>query len=273
MVLPEGFVVPPWYLLVPLLVVFLSAVSLLWTLEPPVTDRTVLAFAPWMMIGAAAHVLYRLEVYPDAIAVLFASPGVYLVTATVGGLVWILGTFLEAAGLQRTAERFLGSVGVVVFAVSVIVVLVVGWEHGAVQPFWPVVAVVVSGLVTALAWLVLGLWFTDVAATTGATGALVVFGHALDGISTAIGYDVLGASEEVPVSRMILEAGGSLPTAEYIGAGWLFVAVKIALAMVVLGLFREYVDADPSQGRFLLALIAALGLGPGVHNVLLFAVA
>ncbi|RQG98840.1 DUF63 family protein [Natrarchaeobius oligotrophus] len=272
MVVPEGFVLPPWYLLVPLLVVFFGTATLLWTLEPPVTDRTVLAFAPWMMIGATAHVLYRLEVYPDAAAVLFASPGVYLVTATVGGLVWILGAFLEAGGLQRSKDRFLGIVGVVFFATSVLALLVESWNSGAFQPFWPVVAVVATGVVTALVWLALGLWFTDVAAVTGATGALVVFGHALDGISTAVGYDVLGASEEVPLSRLILEAGGALPTAEYVGAGWLFVVVKIVLAVVVLSLFKAYVEEEPTQARFLLALIAAVGLGPGVHNVLLFAV-
>ena len=272
MVLPEGFALPPWYLLGPLLVVLGGILALLWALEPPVTDRTVLAFAPWMMFGSTLHVLHRLGAYPDSIAVLFASPSVYLVTAVVAGLAWIAGILLYAGGLQPTIERVVGVAGTGFFAVFAMMTLLNSWDAGTFEPFWPVIAVVVSGIVTALAWLALGLWFTDVAATTSRTGALLVFGHALDGVSTAIGYDVLGAHEEVPASRVILEAGEALPIAEYVGAGWLFVLVKVALAMVVLGLFKEYVEEAPRQARTLLGLVAAIGLGPGVHNTLLFLV-
>ncbi|SDQ24946.1 DUF63 family protein [Natronobacterium texcoconense] len=272
MVLPEGFVLPPWYLLVPILVVLGGVLALLWELEPPVTDRTVVAFVPWMMFGSTLHVLYRTGAYPENIEVLFTSPGVYLITAIIAGFAWIVGIFLYEGGLQPTIERVVGVTGTGFFAVFAMLAIGRSLGAGTFEPFWPVIAVVVSGIVTALAWLALGLWFTDVAATTGATGALVVFGHTLDGISTAIGYDVLGASEEVPVSRMILEAGTALPTADYIGGGWLFVLVKVLLALVILGLFKEYVEEEPRQARTVLALIAAIGLGPGVHNTLLFVV-
>ncbi|GAB3667473.1 DUF63 family protein [Halopiger thermotolerans] len=272
MVLPEGFTLPPWYLLVPLLVVLGGTLALLWALEPPVTDRTVIAFSPWMMFGATLQVLYRLEAFPDGIAVLFTAPSVYLVTAIVAGLVWVVGIFLQAGGLQPTIERVVGIAGTGFFVVFATFIVLSGWNAGSFEPFWPVIAVVVSGVVTALAWLALGLWFTDVAATTGATGALVVFGQTIDGVSTAVGYAVLGAGEEVPLSRAILEVGEALPTAEYIGAGWLFVLVKVVLAMVVLGLFKEFVEEEPRQARTILGLLAAIGLGPGVHNTLLFMV-
>ncbi|ARS88332.1 DUF63 family protein [Natrarchaeobaculum aegyptiacum] len=272
MVLPEGFVLPPWYLLGPTLVILGGVVAFLWSLDPPVTDRTVLAFTPWMMFGSTLHVLHRLEAYPPEIAIMFATPSVYLVSAVVAGLAWIGGILLHAAGLQPTIERFLGITGTGFFVVFAMFAIVTSLEVGTFQPFWPVIATVVAGIVTALAWLALGLWFTDVAATTGVTGAIVVFGHALDGVTTAVGYDVLGAHEEVPLSRLVLETAGGLPTAEYVGAGWLFVLVKVVLALVVLGLFREFVREAPRQARLLLAFIAAVGLGPGVHNVLLFMV-
>lgn len=273
MVLPEGFVLPPWYLLVPTLVILGGVVAFLWSLGPPVTDRTVLAFTPWMTFGSTLHVLYQLEAYPDAIAVLFASPSVYLVTAIVAGLAWIAGVLLQAAGLQPTIERVLGVTGVGFFVVFTGYALLAGLSQGTFQPFWPVIAVVAAGVVSAVAWLALGLWFTTVAATTGLTGAIVVFGHALDGVSTAVGYDVLGAREDVPLSRLVLEAGESLPTADYVGAGWLFVLVKVLVAMVVLGLFKEFVEESPRQARLLLAFVAAVGLGPGTYNTLLFLVA
>ncbi|SER55288.1 DUF63 family protein [Natrinema salaciae] len=273
MVLPEGFVVPPWYLLVPVVVILGSVIALLWAIEPPVTDRTVLAFAPWMMFGATLHVLYKIDAFPASIEPLFTAPMVYAVTAILAGIVWIVGVFLHVGGLQSTIPRFVGIAGTAFFAVFTMFALFQSLDLGTFEPFWPVISVVIAGIVTAIAWIALSLWFTDVAATTGATGALVVFGHTLDGVTTAIGYDVLAAGEDVPLSLLILEAGEALPTADYIGAGWLFVLVKVALAMGILGLFREYVEEAPRQARTLLALVAAVGLGPAVHNVLLFTVA
>lgn len=270
MVLPEGFVLPPWYLLVPILVILVGIVALLWALEPPVTDQTVLAFAPWIMFGSALHVLHRLEAYPDSIEVLFATPSVYLVAAIIAGAAWIVAIFLYAGGLQPTIPRFLGVSGTAFFAVFAMVILNIGWAKETFNLFWPVITVVVAGIATAIAWIALGLWFTDVAATTSHTGALVVFGHTLDAVSTALGYDVLGTGETVPLSRLILEAGDALPTAAYIGAGWLFILVKVLLSLVILGLFKEYVEDQPQQARIVLAGVAAIGLGPGVHNVLLF---
>lgn len=272
MVVPEGFVVPPWYLLVPLVLVLAGIVALLWALEPPVTDATVVAFAPWMMFGSTLHVLYKLEAYPSTIEPLFSAPSVYLTTAVAAGLVWIVASFVYAAGLQPSIERVVGVVGTGFFAVFAMLVLFTGWELGTFQPFWPVISIVVTGIIAAIAWVALSLWFTEVAAVTGLTGAFVVFSQALDGVSTAIGYDILGAHEAVPVSRLVLEAGADLPISEYVGAGWLFVLLKVALALVVVGLFKEFVREAPRQGRLLLALIAAVGLGPGTHNVLLFIV-
>ncbi|WP_254808509.1 DUF63 family protein [Natronosalvus amylolyticus] len=270
MVLPEGFVLPPWYMLVPLVVVLTGVVALLWVLEPPVTDETVLAFTPWMMLGSTLHVLYKLGELPSSIEVLFSAPTVYATTAIVAGLTWIGGSFLYAAGLQRSIERVLGITGTSFFIVFAMFTVISGWQMGNFDPFWPVISVVVAGIVAGLAWVGLSLWLTDVAAITGLTGAIVVFSHSLDGVSTAIGYDVLGGTEEVPASRLILEAGEALPTAEFIGAGWLFVLVKVVLALVIVALFKEYVRDAPRQARTILAFVAAVGLGPGVHNVLLF---
>lgn len=272
MVLPEGFVLPPWYILVPLVLVLLGVGALLWVLEPPITDRTVIAFAPWMMFGSALHVLHRLEAFPSNVEVLFGTPTVYLSTAVVAGFVWVLACFLYAAGLQRSIDRVVGVVGTGFFSVFAMFTLLIGWETGSFHPFWPVISVVGAGVLTAVAWIAVSLRATEVAAVTGLTGALVVFSQALDGVSTAIGYDRLGAGEEVPVSRAILELAEALPTYEYVGAGWLFAVAKVALAVAVVWLFTDFVREEPRRARAILALVAAVGLGPGTHNVLLFTV-
>ncbi|WP_394741134.1 DUF63 family protein [Natronococcus roseus] len=269
MVLPEGFALPPAQFLVPLAVAAVAVAAALWSADPPVTDRTVLAFVPWMLFGSSLHVLHRFEAYPDDLAVLFGTPSVYVITGTVAGAVWLGGITLERTGAV-SSEPPVAAVGTLGFVGAA--ATAVGVQGGFGDVFWPLLSVVLTVLVTAGVWAALGRRYERVAAVTGATGALVVFGHTLDGISTAIGFDVLGASEEVPLSLLILEAGHALPTAEYVGGGWLFAVVKIALALVIVGLFREYVEDAPRQGRALLALLAAVGLGPGAHNVLLFLV-
>jgi uncharacterized membrane protein len=107
----------------------------------------------------------------------------------------------------------------------------------------------------------------------GAVGALAVVGHALDGVSTAVGIDVLGFGERTPLSRVIIEAAAALPTADAIGAGWLFVVVKLVVASVVVVLLADLMREDPREGSLLLGFVAAVGLGPGAHNLLLFAIA
>jgi uncharacterized membrane protein len=270
MVLPEGFALPPWQLLVSLAVLVIGVGAALWSLQPVVTDRTVLAFAPWMMFGSSLHVLHRLGAYPDDLAVLFGTPSVYVVTGGVAGATWLGALALERSGTGPANEAVVAVVGTASFAVTA--ASAVALQGGVGDVFWPALSVVLTVVVTALVWLGIDRRYERVAAVTGATGALVVFGHTLDGISTAIGYDVLGASEEVPLSLLILEAGEALPTAEYVGGGWLFVLAKVALAAGIVGLFREYIEEAPRQGRMLLAFVAAVGLGPGTHNVLLFLV-
>jgi uncharacterized membrane protein len=270
MVLPEGFALPPWQLLVPLAVLVVGVGAALWSADPRIGDRTVLAFAPWMMFGSSLHVLHRLGVYPDDFAILFGTPSVYIITGAVAGATWLAGIALGRTGVGPAAEATVAVVGATSFAVTAASAVAV--QGGLGDVFWPVISIVLTVLVTALVWLAIDRRYERVAAVTGTTGALVVFGHTLDGVSTAIGYDVLGASEEVPLSLLILEAGDALPTAEYIGGGWLFVLAKVALAAGIVGLFREFVEEAPRQARALLAFVAAVGLGPGTHNVLLFLV-
>jgi len=58
-----------------------------------------------------------------------------------------------------------------------------------------------------------------------------------------------------------------------VGEGWLFLLVKLAVASAVVWLFAGYIRETPGEGYLLLGFVAAVGLGPAAHNLLLFAVA
>lgn len=265
MVLPEGTTVPPLPHLLVLAVGLAVLAGQLRRDRPRVSEAVVVAFAPWMVVGSSLHVLYQLGAAPDAVAPFLGSPAVYATTALAAGAVWLLSRRISPQPL-----RVLAGIGVTLLVVTVSATLAVGGVRRLVVPIIALLAGVVLGLV---AWYVLRGRRPTETATTGRVGLLVVLAHAIDGVSTAAGVDVLGFGERTPASRAIMDLAGALPTAELIGVGWLFVLVKLVVATAVVALFAEYVREAPSRGYALLGVIAAVGLGPGAHNLLLFAVA
>ncbi len=266
-VLPAGFALPPLPYLLGLLAASAAVGAWLWRLRPAVTGDTVLGLVPWMGVGSALHALYVLELAPSAVRPLLGTPAVYATGFVALGLAWAAAE--RSAVTPVAVARRLALAGGIVLAVAVAAVLALA---GSVSVLWPAVGLALAAALTVGTWRLL-LAAAPAAAATGAAGVVVVFAHALDGASTAIGVDVLGYGERTPASRVILEAAGALPTAELLGVGWLFVAVKLGVAGAVVWLFADFVEDDPRQGYLLLAVVAAVGLGPGVHNLLLYAAA
>lgn len=265
MVLPAGSAVPPLPHLLVLVAAAAAVGGLLWRQRPAVGEPVVLALAPWMVVGAALHVGYQVGLVPGAVAPLFGSPAVYLTTAIVAGATWVV-----ASAATHTPARTLAAVGVALLVATIVAVLTLGGVERVVVP--------VGGLALGLAlggatWIGLRRVRPADVTTTGRVGVLVLVAHGLDGASTALGVDVLGFGERTPASRAIMDFAATLPTAEVVGVGWLFVLVKLAVAGAVVVLFADYVREDPGPGYALLGLIAAVGLGPGAHNLLLYAVA
>jgi len=267
-VLPEGFALPPLPYLLALLVGLGVVGVLLARRRPCVTNATILAFAPWMVLGSALHVLFVLDALPPVLRPLAGTPAVYLTVAVVAGATW-LGT---AAGASGETPRLLGGVGVVALVPVVAAVVGVGAGRRSLRLLPSVAILALSALAAAATWALLRQRYPGVT-LTGRVGILAVAGHALDGVSTAVGIDLLGFGERTPLSALIIEFAASLPTQPLLGSGWLFVLVKLVVAAVVVAALTDMVREEPTQGRLLLGFVAAVGLGPGAHNVLLFAVA
>lgn len=265
MVLPEGFGLPSLpYLLILFGAVIVSG-GLLYREQPRVSRRDMLSLGAWMVAGAAFHALYQLGTAPNLLKPLFGTPAVYFTTFALAATVWYLA---EITVPHRVPESLVVS-GTVVFIIGIAVIV------GSANHLNLVLSAATVGAAVGLAafsWLFLARIDPEATNASGGLGLLVVFAHALDGVSTAVGADLLAFSERTPLSAAILDFAGSLPTADILGTGWLFVVVKIGLIFVVLHLFSEYVREEPVQASLLLTLIAAVGLGPGAQNVLLYLV-
>jgi uncharacterized membrane protein len=260
--LPEGFALPPLPYLAAL-VVGLAAVGYGFReRRPEVGEREVLALAPWMVLGASLHVLYVVAAVPAPVRPFLGTPAVYASVAVVAGAAWLA---LDARG---QVPRPLATLGTVLAVAVVAAVLASGVARGSFAPAWPVVALV-AGTVLASVWWPVVVRVAPDAAVTGRVGRLAVFGHAVDGASTAVGVGLLGFGERTPLSRLIIETGDAVAG---VGAP-AFVVVKLLVAGAVVALLADYVREDPREGYAVVGLVAAVGLGPGVHNLLLFTVA
>lgn len=275
-VLPSGFGLPPLPYVVGLVLGTLIVSVMLVALRPEVSSWDVLAMGVWMAVGATWHALAYLEVVPTEASYLLGAPAVYLTTFIALGGLWLVATIGTTAELFSSTARILGGVGILVLIVSLAYMIQQGLSAATrytLDPFWPVVGLFVAVLVAALAFIVLALVHTESVATSGRVGAFVVFAHTLDGVSTAIGVDKLGTGEQTPLPQLIMGVAADLPTAEHIGVGWLFVLTKVVLALVIVAVFADYLKESPSRGRVAMSLMAAVGFGPGVFNLLLFMMA
>lgn len=260
MVLPAGFSLPPLPYLGALVLGVTGVGTALYRRRPAVTEPLILGLVPWIMVGAALHVLYQIGMAPPILRPFFGTPAVYLTTFVLAGGMWLIAGDRAPLGLGVTGSAaFLG-------------IVAIAFAGRSISPGWPVVGLGLSAIVAGGVWIGLRRLRPRVG-VTGWVGVLVLFAHTVDGISTAIGVDVLGFGERTPASRLVLDLAGMLPTADLLGVGWLFVLVKVAVASLVVWLFADYVQEDERQGLILLTLIAALGLGPGIHNLLLYTVA
>lgn len=269
MVLPSDFALPALPYLAALALGGVVAVVLLYRRRPPVTERTVAALAPWMAAGGTLYALYQAGAAPEPLAPLFSAPAVYVSVGVLAGLVWAGVADRDGStwSLTGAAGPLAASGSVLLAAALVAAALAETPDTMGTSAAGSAVILAASIAATAVAWVLLSR--TAEVSATGAVGVLAVFGHTLDGISTAVGYDLLGFGEQTPLSRIILEAGAALPPD--IGGGWLFALVKIALGGAIVVLFESYVREAPAEGYLVLGLVAAVGFGPGFHNLVLFA--
>jgi uncharacterized membrane protein len=279
----EGFVVPSVEYSALLVVGAAVVLALLYAIQPPVTQRTVLAFVPWMISGSALHVfyqigeLYQVQLYPPVIEPFFSAPAVYLTTFVAMGAVWVLSSIVGIRSRSSVSggdkvTQYLGALGLGVMITLVGLMIWQGFDPavGPMEPILPLVGIIVTMVATFLVYILIGTWRTHIIAQARLVGALVLFAHLLDGITTAIGADILGVTERSVLSARIMEFAADLPTAEFLGSGWLFVVVKMLLAVLIVIGFADYVHEEPTRGNLFFALIVALGIGPAMNNVFLF---
>ena len=247
------------------------------------------ALFPFMLFGGAlrtvedANVVFLREgsmVIPYPWSGLIISPFIYFTVFFIA-----LGAFLGSLWLARTGavDRYeypLASIG----AVSLLVTLGwLGWLAGTttlLEFHWLVPALTLGGAtgITAVVWVATERYAPRINEGTGYMGALVVWGHTVDGIANVFSLDwghLIGLPSYAPkhvVNAAIVDITAAVQPAwltDSIGSAWPFLFVKVAVAVVVVWIFDDTIfDESPRFAILLLIAILAVGIGPGTRDFL-----
>jgi hypothetical protein len=144
--------------------------AVLYAVQPPLTQRTVLAMVPWVVTGAVLHVFYQVgeilgaAVYPAWAEPLFAAPAVYLTIFLAMGTTWLVATAIGVQSAVVTRDRVASYLAGAGFGIMLPILVLYGYQ--ATDPaFHPLEIVLpVAGLLLSLA----------LAFVVGASDAVVV---------------------------------------------------------------------------------------------------
>jgi uncharacterized membrane protein len=272
-----------------LLIALAGIVFLLRRLEVGTDPGLFYALVPFVFFGGALRVVEdatdtggadALLTYP--LNTLIISPVIYFTVFAV-----TLGTLLASVALARegVVDRYTRPLvvgGSAVLTASLGFLVWTAASPGRPGTFHPQVLTVILVGATAsagLSWGLIKRFAPDINAGTGTIGAVVIWGHAIDGVANVVGLDwmvALGAGPNLvpkhPVNRAIVEiTAATLPASALavVGDTWPFLLVKLVAATAVVWLFDDRIfEESPQYTILLLVAILAVGLGPGTRDML-----
>jgi uncharacterized membrane protein len=275
---------------VTLIVALVGLVFLLRRLNVGRERSLFFALFPFMLFGGALRVVEDaldegLTGVDIAISypwnTLIISPIIYFTVFFVTLAALVGSVALARRGAVGRYESPLFGVGTVALVATLgyLAALAVGTEAVTFHPLVLFVVLVGATLVTAATWWAIDEFAPEINRGTGAIGAVVIWGHAVDGVANVAVLDWAGAlglagqyGAKHPVNRAIVSATSTvLPESvtAVVGTAWPFLLVKIIAAVAVVWVFDEQIfDESPRYAILLLIAILAVGLGPGSRDML-----
>ena len=274
-----------------LVFMLVGVLLLLRRLNVRLTPQFYVALLPYMLLGGALRVVEDTNVaflradagmllpYPPV--ALIISPYIYFVmfAFTLAALVFVF--LLSRRGVLDEYEPSLAAIGAVSLSATI------GWllyisATSEIVDFVPAVTIITlcgATLIAAVFWWASNRYAPVINEGTGYIGALIVWGHSVDGIANvlsldwtdALGVGVTYSSKHV-VNEATVRITESLQPAwlsEAIGTAWPFLLIKVAAAIFVVWVFNDEIfDDSPRYAYLLLIAILAVGLGPGTRDMI-----
>ena len=272
-----------------LIFMLIGVIFLLRRLDVGDSPRFFFSLFPFMLFGGALRVVEDANValmgadgptIPFPWSGFLISPLIYFTVFFVTVAALVASVLAERNGIVDRYEYPLAGLGTVALATTFGYLgwLVLSTDVLGFQPLVPLITLGGATLITGVVWLVTQRATPVVNAGTGLMGALVVWGHTVDGVANVLSLDwsePLGIPSYSPkhvVNAAIIDITGALQPvwlSELIGTAWPFLPVKVLAATLVVYVFDEQIfDESPRYAMILLIAILAVGLGPGTRDFL-----
>lgn len=243
-----------------ILVAVVGVVYLLRRFDIGNSPRFYYGLVPYIFLGGAFRVVEDTGVLEWPLSFFVISPVIYFTVFLATAAVLLAALALQRRGVVDDYAPAFAAVGVAAFLAVAAFLLNYGVTESVVLWWVPVAVLGLATLTSAVLWFPVTQYVPAVTAGTGWMGAVLLWGHQVDGWATAIGIEVLGYGEKHPVAQAIIDLSGTTYT---------FVAVKAALVILILYAFDEEFFSDYERLPYLLLVtMLAVGLGPGTRNFL-----
>ncbi|MFB6270140.1 MAG: DUF63 family protein, partial [Halobacterium sp.] len=268
---------------VTLLVALLGVTFLLDHLRVGERVEFLYALFPFTLLGGALRVV---EDANDAAAAagngyfldypantLIISPVIYFVMFAITLAALVASVYLaRRTDVFEDYHRPLAGAGTLLltFTVGFLLYLSQTTSYVSLHPQFTILTVLLATIVTAAVWWAADRSLPTVTSGTQLSGALVLWGHAIDGVANVIGLDwaqELGLRSDLvpkhPLNAAVVDITKDLLPASIIqitGDAWPFLLVKILAVLFVLSLFDAELR-DEAPRYFTLMLVAVLAVG------------
>ncbi|AHG04233.1 hypothetical protein HALDL1_11985 [Halobacterium sp. DL1] len=214
---------------------------------------------------------------------LIISPVIYFVMFAITLVVLVAAVYLaRRTDIAEDYYRPLAAAGTVLLVANILGLgyLAATRDYVSFIPVFTVLTLGLATVITAPVWWVVRRSLPTVYSGTENVGALILWGHAVDGVANVLGLDwgaELGyprgdLGSKHPLNQYIVDFTHSvLPESviHYTGDTWPFIVVKVLAVLLVLSLFDEELREEaPRYFTLMLVAVLAVGLGPGTRDML-----
>ncbi len=249
------------------------------------------ALLPFMFLGGTSRVLEDATLaVPDGSSAfvlsfpataLLISPPIYFLMFVVTIVVLAIGVTLERQGKVTAYEYPVLAIGTFLWLASLAYLIYLAMHIPEVTLSIPMFVITIVGatLVTVVIWFATEAYAPSINEGTGIMGAIIIWGHAIDGFANVLSLDwgdALGLGQSYDPKHVVnafirdtMEEIQPESVSAVIGDVWPFLILKIGVATLVVWLFDdELFDTSPRFAIVLLIAVFAVGIGPGTRDLL-----
>ena len=294
----EGIVAYPGYTYVSeigyalILVLLLFAVAKVFSRMGIKLDKQlVFSLIPYMLFGGALRVVEDAnDIVPAGVEATIGYPfNILLISPVVYGTMFLVTMMAILVSIKLEGMEFVDRYNQVLFAIGMALTgmvlgylgwLVLSWPHVHLYLEIALVVLVMTTIVTVFLWWIINRDGNAMTEGVGSIGIVVLWSQILDGVANVVGidwvYKLTGGMQQNlvpkhPINRGLVEIGSQFPdwVTNVIGTAWPFLVVKIGAALLVIYIFdKETMEENSSWTILLLIVIIAVGLGPGIRDML-----